>query len=236
VALVFGRALASLPRLQWRELLRTVSHFGFDSLPLIAAVALLTGLTVVVQAHLYVRYFNARQFVGWAAGYAIFWEFGPLLLGLMLATRTGAKNAAELAVYRTAGQLEGLEGIGVDPLPVVVAPRLFGLLAAGMLLSSITFLLAIACEAVASQLFLDLPWRAFALSFQGMLSWRDVAAGLTKCFAFALAISVLSTTAGLTAEGGAEGVGRAAARAVVSSAGAVFALDFLLTAALTGGS
>ena len=90
----------------------------------------------------------------------------------------------------------------------------------------------IACEALGARLFLDLPFGVFAITFQGMLSWRDVVAGLVKASAFVVAIAVLSTSAGVNARGGAEGVGKAAARAVVSGAAAVFALDFVLTTLL----
>jgi phospholipid/cholesterol/gamma-HCH transport system permease protein len=65
---------------------------------------------VVLQSALYVERFGARAFLGWASGYAVLWEFGPLLLGLVMAARLGARNAAELATMQVGGQIEGLRG------------------------------------------------------------------------------------------------------------------------------
>jgi phospholipid/cholesterol/gamma-HCH transport system permease protein len=231
-ALVFGRTLLHLPKLDSRELARAMVLFGFRSLPLSLGAATLIGATVVLQAGVYANKFGARLYTGWAAGFALLWEFGPLLLGLVMAARIGARNAAELALLTVNGQIEGLKGISLDPFRILVAPRVVASLVSVLALSTITFFVAIFWEAIAAYFTLDLPVRVFFRAFSDMLRWGDLVGGVTKTTAFGLAISVVSTAAGLRATGGAHGVGQAAAAAVVTSCAAIFTLDFLLTPVL----
>ena len=228
-ALVFGRTLLHLPRLNMGELGRALVLFGYRSLPLTLGAATLIGATVVLQAGVYATKFGARLYIGWAAGFALIWEFGPLLLGLMMAARIGARNAAEMALLTVNGQMEGFRGISLDPFRILVAPRVVASLLSVLALTTTTFLVAVGWELVAAFFTLHLPVRIFLQAFSDMLRWGDLAGGVLKTAAFGLAISVVSTAAGLRATGGARGVGQAAAAAVVASCAAIFTLDFLLT-------
>ncbi len=230
--LVFGRTLLHLPRLNLGELSRAMVLFGYRSLPLSLGAATLIGATVVLQAGVYATKFGARLYTGWAAGFALMWEFGPLLLGLVMAARIGARNAAELALLTVNGQIEGLKGISLDPFRILVAPRVVASVLSVLFLTTTTFMVAIGWEAIAAYFTLDLPVRVFFQAFSDMLRWGDLVGGVAKTTAFGLAISVVSTAAGLRASGGARGVGQAAASAVVTSCAAIFTLDFLLTPVL----
>ncbi|MHB8876219.1 MAG: MlaE family ABC transporter permease [Myxococcaceae bacterium] len=233
LAMVFSRTLLQLPRLNRRELWRGVTLFGYRSLPLAFIVGTLAGATVVLQTGMYVQRFGARNYLGWAAGFSIIWEFGPLLLGLMMGARVGARNAAELASLNVGGQLEGLRGISLDPFALLVAPRVLATALSVAGLSTVTFLIAVLWEAAAALFTLGIPARVFFSSFEELLTAGDLAAGISKCLAFGITISLISTAAGLRAQGGAQAVGRAAAAAVVWSSGAIYALDFLLTPLLS---
>ncbi len=230
--LVCGRTLMHLPRLNGAELGRAMVLFGYRSLPLSLGAATLIGATVVLQAGVYATKFGTRLYTGWAAGFALMWEFGPLLLGLVMAARIGARNAAELALLTVNGQIEGLKGISLDPFRILVAPRVVASVLSVLLLTTTTFTVAIGWEAIAAYFTLDLPVRIFFQAFSDMLRWGDLVGGVAKTTAFGLAISVVSTAAGLRASGGARGVGQAAAAAVVTSCAAIFTLDFLLTPVL----
>ncbi len=229
LALVAGRTVIHLPRLDRRELFRALVHFGFRSLPLALGVAALTGAIVVLQAGAYAERFGARQYSGWAGGYAVLWELGPLLLGLMMAARIGARNAAELALLKVNGQIEGLRGISLDPFTLLVAPRVVATAICVAALSTLTFLFAVIWESIAAYFTMKLPIRVFYSAFADMLWWGDFLGGGIKALIFGLAISLVSTAVGLGASGGARGVGRAAATSVVLSCFAIFALDFLVT-------
>lgn len=232
LSLVTTRTVLGLPRMERRELFRGLVEFGYGTLGLALTVAALSGSIVVLQSALYVERFGARAFLGWASGYAVLWEFGPLLLGLVMAARLGARNAAELATMQVGGQIEGLRGIGLDPFAVLVSPRVVAMELSMLALSTFTFLVAILFESISALFTLGLPVRAFYGTFAHMLQPRDILAGVLKTGSFGLAISLVSTAVGLRAQGGARAVGQAAARAVVLSCAAIFLLDFLLTLGL----
>lgn len=232
VGIIGARTLQSARRMNAREFLRASVDFGTATLPLALVVAAITGAMAVLQTSLYVERFGARGFLGWAAGYAILWEFGPLVLGLLAAARIGARNAAELAALKVGGQLEGLEGVSLDPFALLVAPRIFAMCGSLIGLSLVTFLVAIVFEALAATITLGIPVAAFLQSLAGLLSGWDVLAGVVKTVVFGIAMALVSVGAGLSARGGARAVGQAAARSVVQAAGCIFLLDFVLTGLL----
>ncbi len=234
-ALVLGRTLRAIPRLNRHELIRAFGHFGWDSLGICLWVGVVIGVMVVVQSGLYANRFGARVALGWAAGFAVVWEFGPLLLGLVLAARVGARNAAELASLKAGGQLEGLAGISLDPYPVLLAPRWVAITLSTGMLASVTLLVAVCMEAFSAWGSLGIPLRVFTGSLADALGWRDVLGGTTKAVCFGAAVATVSTAVGLRSSGGARGVGRAAASAVVLSSFAIFGLDLALTPALAAG-
>jgi len=234
-ALVLGRTLRAAPRMNRRELLRAFGHFGWESLGICLWVAVVIGVMVVVQSGLYANRFGARMALGWASGFAVTWEFGPLLLGVVLAARVGARNAAELAVLKAGGQLEGLSGISLDPYPVLLAPRWVAITASTGMLASVTLLVAVCMEVVSAWASLGVPPRVFTGSMADALGWQDVLGGTTKALFFGAAVATVSTAVGLRASGGARGVGLAAASAVVRSSFAIFGLDLLLTPVLAAG-
>ena len=232
-AALSARVVARLPQVRARELLRSAARLGADSVPLVLAAAVICGTMMVLQTQIYVERYGARAFLGWAASFAVVWEFGPLLLGLMLAARSGAQNAAELAAMSTSGQLEGLEGVSLDPVGLLVAPRMIALLGASAVLSGLFFAVAIGFEIVAAAVSLRLPPMVFLESLRDMLDAKDLLAGLIKSVAFGGAVAITSSLSGLRARGGARAVGEATARSVQLAAASIFALDFLLTKLLT---
>ncbi len=234
LGLVVGRTLLALPKLERHELGRALVQFGYGSLPLALATAALAGIIVVLQSGIYVQRFGARAYLGWAASYGVMWEFGPLLLGLIMSARIGARNAAELALMQVGGQIEGLRGIGLDPFAILVAPRVVAMEVSMLALSTFTFAVAILLESVAAFFILGLPVRVFFGTFSQMLGPLDILGGVVKTGTFGLATSLLSTTVGLSARGGAHAVGQAAASAVVQGCAAIFVLDFVLTSVLAG--
>jgi phospholipid/cholesterol/gamma-HCH transport system permease protein len=232
LAVDMAKTASALRDVRRRDVSREVVRFGAESLVLALGVAVVTGITVVAQTTLYVQRFNARLLLGWAAGYAVLCEFGPLLLGLFLAARVGARNAAELGTLNVGGQLEGLRGISLDPFALIVAPRVVGIVISTATLSALAFAAAVLCQVIAAYALLGLPIRVFLSSFADMLRTSDLLTGLIKANAFGLAVALLSTSVGLRAEGGARAVGAATARAVVYCCAAVFFLDFALTSLL----
>src|SRR5206468_11589467 len=89
-----------------------------------------TGGIMVIQSGIFVRRFNAAGLVGWGAGYAVFREVGPILIGLMFSGRVGANNTAELGTMTVTEQLDGLRALAIDPIRYLIVPRVVAMMIA----------------------------------------------------------------------------------------------------------
>lgn len=229
LGLVLARTARALPRLDPREVVRSLVGFGYGALALSAVLGVFIGFILVLFSNLIVTRFGVKSLFGWASGYAVLREMGPFVTALVMAGRIGARNAAELAVMRIGGQLEGLRGVGVDPFALLVAPRVVASALAVTALGIVASLVAILASIAFGWAVSAIEPSTFLMSFEARVHLPDLLAALVKLFFFGATISLVSTQAGLRAQGGARAVGEVAARAVVVSAAALTALDWLIT-------
>ena len=219
-------------RMEWREALRQGNHFGVGSLLVLTSTAGLVGGILVVQAGLYVKRYGIQELVGWLVGFGVLREIGPLVAGLVFSGRVGSRNAAEIAAMSTRDQLDGLRAIGIDVVPVVIAPRAAAMAFSLVSLYFLGAVVSVLVAAGASWVLLNVDGPQFERSFFTRTQVADVGMGLAKSVAFALAVALISCRAGLAARGGATAVGDAAKNAVVRAAFAIVVLDLVVARVL----
>ena len=231
IAIMTGQVLRALlpPRLDGRELVRNLHRMGNRSLPIVALTAFFAGGLMVVQSAPFVKRLGATSLAGWAAGYAVLREIGPILIGLMFSGRVGANNTAELGTMTVTEQLDGLRALAIDPIRYLIVPRVLAMLIMLTALTIIGDLVALVGAAVVARLVLDIDWRTMYFSFADNLTPHDFFHGVGKSVAFGAAIALTSCYFGVTVKGGAVGVGRAVNAAVVAAAVSIMLLDFFIT-------
>jgi phospholipid/cholesterol/gamma-HCH transport system permease protein len=231
IVLLFWRVLRSLfpPALDGRELLRNLHKMGNRSVPIVVLTAFFTGGIMVIQSGIFVRRFGATSLAGWAAGYTVFREVGPILIGLMFSGRVGANNTAELGTMTVTEQLDGLRALAIDPIRYLIVPRVLAMIVCLFCLTLIGDLIAIGGAALFAKLILGLDFPTMWYSFADNVKPADLAHGLYKAAAFGGAIALTSCHFGISVRGGAVGVGRAVNAAVVAAAIAILLLDFFMT-------
>ena len=231
ITVLFGRVLRCLvpPSLDGRELLRNLYKMGNRSVPIVALTAFFTGGIMVIRSGMFVKRFNATGLVGWGAGYSVFREVGPILIGLMFSGRVGANNTAELGTMTVTEQLDGLRALAIDPVRYLLVPRVVAMVVMLFSLTIFGDLVAISGGALFAKLLLHVDPPTFYHSFADNLDPADLFHGLIKAAAFGLAIALTSCHFGVTVRGGAVGVGRAVNAAVVAAAISIMLLDFFLT-------
>jgi phospholipid/cholesterol/gamma-HCH transport system permease protein len=217
------------PRLDRRELWRNLYKMGVQSVPIVALTAVFVGGIMVIQAGMYVRRFNAYSMVGWGAGYSIFREVGPLLIGLMFSGRVGSNNTAELGTMVVTEQVDGLRSLAIDPVRYLLVPRVVAMVLMSFLLCIIGDLVAIVGGMVFARLMLGVEFGIFYASFVDNVKAWDMWHGLVKSVIFGGVIALSSCHFGLTVRGGAVGVGRAVNSAVVAAAVGIMVWDYFLT-------
>lgn len=231
LAILLQQIVARLlpPRIDRDELFRNLHKMGVRSLPIVVVTAVFVGGIMVIQAAPLVTRFNAREIVGWGAGFATLREVGPLLIALMFSGRVGANNTAELGTMVVTSQIDALRALAIDPIAYLVIPRVISMVVMLFALTVIGDVVAIGGACLAAQALLDVDPRSFMNSLLLLLDEWDLLTGLIKSLVFGLMIALTSCHFGLSVKGGAPGVGRAVNAAVVAAASGIFILDYFST-------
>lgn len=231
VAVLTLQILARLvpPRVDRYELVRNLHKMGVRSLPIVAVTALFVGAIMVIQAAPLVTRFNAREIVGWGAGFATLREVGPLLIALMFSGRVGANNTAELGTMVVTSQIDALRALAIDPIAYLILPRVIAMVVMLFTLTVIGDVVAIGGAMAAGKALLDVDPRSFLSSLLLLLDQWDLMTGLIKSVIFGVMIALTSCHFGLSVKGGAPGVGQAVNAAVVAAASGIFMLDYFST-------
>jgi phospholipid/cholesterol/gamma-HCH transport system permease protein len=159
-------------------------------------------------------------------------ELGPVLTGLILAGRIGARYAAELGTMRVTEQIDALESLGRNPASHLIIPRVLAGLVMVPVLVVFANIIGIAAGWYSAKQVLPLTNADFIYGAQYF--WRpfDAWYSLIKAFCFAGAITLIPCYMGFNTKQGAEGVGKATTMAVVSSSVIILLLDVLLARVL----
>lgn len=226
-----ARTLNSIPRALLGRLGEVTWQFeqvATKSLPIVLGAGLSVGLVTWFQTHRLLLAHGAESALPSFLAVAVVVEIGPVLAGLLVASRMGAGLAAELGSMRLNEEIEARIVLGADPTESLVAPRAIACALAVPLLTVIidaaALVGAMAAEASAGTLSPILFWRD-SLVF---LRLGDIIPATLKTAIFGLLVGLVGCWTGLCAERSAEAVGRAATRGVVRATLAVFAANVLL--------
>jgi phospholipid/cholesterol/gamma-HCH transport system permease protein len=200
-------------------------RLGVDSLPIALFIAVFTGIVLALLASYTFTGAVPLYFVGTLVGKTIMLELAPVLTGLALAGRIGAAIAAEVATMKVTEQIDALETLAYDPYAYLVVPRVIASTAMLPVIVASAMMVGVLSAWVASVALLGLSTPAFLKGLRLFFDSFDVQYGLVKSASFGFVIALVACRRGLTARGGAEGVGRAATGAVVASAVLILVLD-----------
>jgi len=228
------RAVLALP---WavrrpRDLARQLHQVLVGALPLAVVAGLAVGIVVWIHLRSSVSEIagpGAVQLLPRALALAVVLEFAPISAGLIVAGRSGASLGAELGSMRFTEQIDALEVLGVSPLRFLVAPRVLACMIALPVLTTFIDYLAIFSGFLAESMSSDsLSWLQYQRECLRALSLQDAVTSTLRTLAFGFLIGVMGCSAGMQAQGGTEGVGRAATRGVVGSILLVLVSNVLL--------
>ena len=156
-------------------------------------------------------------------------ELGPVLTGLILAGRVGARWAAELGTMRVTEQIDALESLGRSPVSHLILPRVIAGLVMIPVLTVVSDVVGILAGLFAGINAMPLLTKAdFLLGARYYYRPFDGYYSIIKAFAFAGAITIIPCYVGFNTEQGAEGVGKSTTRAVVATSVVILFLDAIL--------
>lgn len=230
MTILLCRILRAFPKLHrtFRVTLIQMKEIGINSMPLVIITSLFTGGVAAVQAAYQFHNWIPMRYVGSVVGKSVLLELGPVLTGLVVGGRVGASIAAELGTMKVTEQIDALESLAIDSIRYLALPRFV----AGMVMLPVVVIfadfLAILGGHFAAVGSIGMSSHMFVDGMQIFFEMSDVWSGLIKSLVFGMIIALMGCYYGLRAEGGAEGVGQAATKAVVSSCLLILITDYIL--------
>lgn len=200
-------------------------RLGVGSIPIGVLIAAFTGIVLALLASYSFTNAVPRYLVGTLLQKTVMMELAPVLTGLALAGRVGANIAAEIGTMRVTEQVDALETLAYDPIAYLVVPRVLSGVLMFPIVVGIAMIVGLFAGWGASLGLLDLSTSQFLKGARLFFEVFDVRYGLVKAASFGLAVTAVGCACGLEARGGAEGVGAAATRAVVTAAVLILVLD-----------
>jgi len=231
MAMLIVRTLRCLfpPDIDKREFWWNLYWMGNKSVAIVAISSFFVGITMVVQATIYVQQIGAYSLVGWGSGYIVLRELGPVFVALMFSGRVGSNNTAELGTMVVTEQIDALRALGINPYSFLILPRVISMILINFVLTAIGNSVAIFGAALISDTLMNLDYHVFWRGIHDYLHVWDMWLGIIKSFIFGFIIAVSSCYWGLNVTGGAPGVGRAVYSSVVSSAVGIFISNYIIT-------
>lgn len=217
--------------------LREIYFSGVLSLLIILVSGLFVGMVLGLQGFEILQRFGSTEALGTMVALSLTRELGPVLAGLLFASRAGTSVAAEIGLMKTTEQLKAMDMMAVNPLARVVAPRFWGGIIAMPLLAAMFSAMGVLGGWLVGVVFIGVDDGAFWSQMQAGVDWDyDIWNGIIKSFVFGIAVSLIAVFEGYDAVPTAEGVSRAITRTVVTSALTILALDFVLTSFMFRGT
>ncbi len=229
VLLLYG--VANLKHLRIKSVSRHVYTSGIQAIPIVALIAFLISVVLAYQGATQLRQFGADIYTVDLVALSVLREMGVLLTAIMVAGRSGSAFAAEIGVMKINQEVDAIQTMGMNPLEVLVLPRVIALIISLPLLAFIADLMGIAGAAVLTYMLLDIPLVQFLERVHGLISnnmWMFWA-GIIKAPVFAFLIAAVGTRRGMQVSTSAEKVGTFTTQAVVESIFLVILADALFS-------
>ena len=225
-----GRALGD-PATFIPETIRQMQRVGVESIPLTVIVAAFIGGVIAIQVRYQLFPGVQLSIIGLSVRLMQVLELGPLLTGLVLTGRVGARMTAEIGTMRVTEQIDALETLSYDPLAFLIVPRLLACIVMLPCLVVLADATGLFSGYIVSVFVTGVTKQDFVAGVRLGFGTFQVVYSLLKATLFGAAIAFVCSYEGFITEAGAEGVGRSTAKAVVITSVTILILD-TLTAAL----
>lgn len=218
-------ASVARPR-RWRltALVAQMHQCGLNAVPIVALLTFLVGAVVAFLGATVLANFGATIYTVDLVAYSFLREFGVLLTAILLAGRTASAFTAQLGSMKVNEELDALRTQGLDPIELLVLPRLLALVLTLPLLTFIAMLSGMVGGAMVSLLSLDISLAQY-LAIVQQVPVRHFLVGMGKAPVFALLIALIGCLEGFKVGGSAQSVGEHTTSSVVQSIFVVILLD-----------
>lgn len=212
-----------------KEILNQMFVSGTESIPIVIVSSLSIGCLLTIEVGNQLDEFGAKLLTGRTTALSVIRELGPMLTGLMLSARVGARNGSELGAMQISEQIDALRAFGTDPIARLVTPRLFAALVMFLPLTALSDFVGLVAGGVVATTYHHIDSGFYWNSVLNLLEVKDFVVGFLKPPVFAVIITLVSCFNGFSAQGGTVGVGRSTIKGIVVSSGFVLVANFYIS-------
>jgi phospholipid/cholesterol/gamma-HCH transport system permease protein len=230
--IAFGRLVRHRARFPRSDFAVIIQDTSVQALPIVSLIAVLVGLIIAFVGSLQLDRFGAGIFTADMVAIAMLREMGAMMTAVIMAGRTGAAFAAELATMQVNEDIDALSTLGIDPVDYLVLPRVLALALMMPLLCLYADLMGLLGGAIIGTTILGLPFLEYWTQTQNALSLTHLTIGVAKAGVFGVLIAVAGCLRGISAGRSAAAVGMATTSAVVTSIVMIVTVDGLFAVIL----
>jgi phospholipid/cholesterol/gamma-HCH transport system permease protein len=204
-----------------------LGRVGWQAIPIMALITFLIGAIIAQQGFFHFRKFGAESYTVDMVGILVLREIGVLLVAIMVAGRSGSAYTAELGSMKMREEIDALSTMGLDPVSVLILPRLLALIIALPILTFVGSMAALYGGGLVAWLYGGMSPAIFIARLREAISVTTFEVGILKAPFMALAIGLVAASEGLKVKGSAESLGLQTTASVVKSIFLVIVLDGL---------
>ena len=213
--------------LRLTSLIYQLYRVGFQAIPIMVLITFLIGAIIAQQGFFHFRKFGADSYVVDMVGILVLRELGVLIVAIMVAGRSGSAYTAELGSMKMREEIDALSTMGLDPVEVLILPRIVALIFALPILSFIGSMAALYGGGLVAQFYGGMGPAIYIARLHDAVSVTSFQVGIIKAPFMALAIGIIACSEGLRVKGSAESLGKQTTTSVVKSIFLVIVLDGL---------
>ncbi len=228
----FGLVVSSLlrtarhpRRLRVTSLIYHMEEVGVNALPIVGLISFLIGVVLAFQGSSQLQRFGAEIFVVNLVAVSVLRALGILLTAIVIAGRSGSACTAQIGARKVHEEIDAMQTLGLDPIEVLVLPRLLALAFTLPLLAFFADIMGLLGGGLISWLALGIPPGAFVERLNTAVSMWSFWVGILKAPVFAFLIAMIGCYEGFQVVGSAESVGQRTTRAVVEAIFLVIVVD-----------
>lgn len=220
-------------RLRFIALVNQMEQSGLKALPIVGLISFLVGVVLAFQGADQLSRFGAQVFTINLVAVGVLREMGILLTAIIIAGRSGSAFTAQIGTMKVNEEIDALETVGLDPMEVLVLPRVLGLVLVMPLLAFYADIMGLLGGALMVMNSLDMSANQIFRLLGDVVRFNDFLVGMIKAPIFAFIIAMVGCYEGFQVKRNAESVGNQTTRAVVESIFLVIVLDALFSVFFT---
>ncbi|MDJ0922323.1 MAG: ABC transporter permease [Henriciella sp.] len=222
-----SRVVTQPGKMRWTALVSVMEESGLDAVPIVAFLSFFVGMVVAFIGATSLAQLGATIFVVELVGIGHLRELGGVLVAVIIAGRTNSAFTAQIGAMKMRQEIDAMQTLGLDPMDVIVAPRVIAMVLMLPVLTFIGMVSGLAGGVIVSWLALDINPTVFFNRLQDFVPMENFWIGMSKAPVFGLAIALIGCRQGLEVGGSVQSLGEHTTKSVVQSIFAIIVIDAL---------